>query len=85
MKILIPSPLRPYTGRAWVEAEGTTLDAVLADLDRRYPGIRFRMVNEQDRIRPHVRMFVHGAQVFDLGRDVSDADEILIVQALSGG
>ena len=85
VKVLIPSPLRPDTGRVWVDAEGATLGAVLVDLERRFPGIRFRMVNEQERIRPHVRMFVGGAQVFDLGFDVQGAEEILIVQALSGG
>ncbi len=85
MKVLIPSPLRPYTGRSWVEAGGATLGAVLDDLDRQFPGIRFRMIDEQERIRPHVRVFVQGTQVFELERDVRDADEILIVQALSGG
>lgn len=85
MRVLIPSALRPYTGRTWVDAEGPTLAAVLDDLDQRFPGIRFRMVNEQQRIRPHVRVFIGGAQVFDLGHDVRTANEILIVQALSGG
>jgi molybdopterin converting factor small subunit len=85
LRVLIPSPLRPYTGRSWVDAQGATLAAVLDDLDRRYPGIRFRMVDEQEHIRPHVRVFVGGAQVFDLDTDVRGAGEILIVQALSGG
>ncbi len=67
MKVLIPSPLRSYTGRAWVEAEGATLGELLADLDRRYPGIRFRMIDEQDRMRRHVRFFVNGDATFDLG------------------
>jgi hypothetical protein len=49
-----------------VEAEGASLAALLADLDRRYPGIRFRMVDEQERIRRHMRVFVNGEQVFDL-------------------
>jgi molybdopterin synthase sulfur carrier subunit len=85
MKVLIPSPLRPYTREAWVDAEGDTLADVLADLDRRYPGLRFRVIDEQDRIRRHVRFFIGGEQVFDLARDVRGVDEILIVQALSGG
>ena len=66
MKVLIPSPLRPYTQQTWVEAEGVTLDAVLGDLDRQYPGIRFRMVDEQERMRPHIRFFVNNEQIFDL-------------------
>ena len=85
MKVLIPSPLHSYTGRARVEASGATLAALLADLDRRYPGIRFRMIDEQDRIRRHMRVFVNGDQVFDLTQGLSADDEVIIVQALTGG
>ena len=85
MKVLIPSPLHSYTGRSQVEAAGATLAALLADLERRYPGIRFRMVDEQDRIRRHMRVFVNGDQVFDLARALRPSDEVIIVQALTGG
>ena len=85
MKVLIPSPLHSYTGRAHVEASGATLAALLADLDRSYPGIRFRMVDEQDRIRRHMRVFVNRDQVFELSRLLSPGDEVIIVQALTGG
>jgi molybdopterin converting factor small subunit len=85
MKVLIPSPLLSYTGRREVEASGETLSEVLADLDRRFPGIRFRMVDEQERMRPHVRFFVGGEQTFDLSRRLGTGDELVIVQALSGG
>jgi sulfur-carrier protein len=85
MKVLVPSPLYSYTGRAEVEAEGSTLGELLADLDRRYPGIRFRMIDEQDRMRRHVRFFVNGEATFDLGLPVAPTDEVCIVQALSGG
>ena len=85
MKVLIPSPLRSYTGEREVEAAGPTLAAALADLDQRYPGIRFRMVDEQERIRPHLRFFVNGEQVFDLSSPLRPTDEVQIVQALSGG
>jgi molybdopterin converting factor small subunit len=85
MKVLVPSPLRPYTGASEVDAEGDTLDEVLRDLDRRHPGLRFRIVDEQDRMRPHVRFFVDGEQVFDLGRRLAPGESVQIVQALSGG
>lgn len=85
MKVLVPSPLHSYTGRAWVDADGTTLGALLLDLDRRYPGIRFRMIDEQDRMRRHVRFFVNGDQTFDLATTLEPDDEVCIVQALSGG
>jgi sulfur-carrier protein len=85
MRVLIPSPLVPYTGNTRVEASGATLDEVLQDLDRRYPGLRFRMVDEQDRIRRHMRVFIGGDQVFDLARPLREGEEIVIVQALTGG
>ncbi|OHC65485.1 MAG: molybdopterin synthase sulfur carrier subunit [Rhodocyclales bacterium GWA2_65_19] len=85
MKVLIPSALRSYTESGWAEANGATLTDVLADLDRRYPGIRFRMIDEQNRIRPHIRFFIGGVQARDLGQALAPNDELLIVQALSGG
>ena len=85
MQVLIPSPLQSYTKRRWVEADGGTLGELLAALDRRYPGLRFRMIDEQERMRAHIRFFVNGAQVFDLAAPLSPSDEIAIVQALSGG
>ena len=85
MNVMIPSPLLSYTCKAWVEASGATLAAVLFDLDRLYPGIRFRMIDEQDRMRRHIRFFVNGEQVFDLARPLAPDEELVIVQALSGG
>lgn len=85
MRVLIPSPLRSYTGGAWTQARGATVGEVLRDLDRQYPGIRFRMIDEQDRMRRHVRFFVNDRQTFDLAQPLAEADELLIVQALSGG
>lgn len=86
MKVYIPTPLRSYTGqRSEVDAEGTTLAALLEDLDRRYPGIRFRMIDEQNAVRPHIRMFVNREQVHTLAVALRPADEVQIVQALSGG
>jgi molybdopterin converting factor small subunit len=85
MQVLIPTALRSYTGASRVEAAGATLGEVLADLDRRFPGIRFRMVDEQDRLRPHMRVFVAGRAVHDLGQPLRPGDDVSIVQALSGG
>jgi len=85
MKVLIPSPLYSYTKARQVEAAGATLSELLADLDRQYPGLRFRMIDEQDRMRPHIRFFVNGRQVFDTMRSLHPTDELQIVQALSGG
>lgn len=86
MKVRIPDPLRSYTEREKVvEATGATVGEVLADLDRRYPGIRFRMVDEQDRIRKHMKVFVNEEAVRDLATPLEPGDEVTIMQALSGG
>jgi molybdopterin converting factor small subunit len=86
VKVLLPTPLGSYTaGAREVEAAGDTLRALLADLDRRYPGIRFRMIDEQEAIRPHIKLFVNRALERDLGRRLAPTDELLVVAALSGG
>lgn len=86
MKVLLPSPLAGYTaGKREVEAEGATLAELLADLDRRYPGIRFRVVDEQDAVRPHIRFFVNRELVRSIGVALAPGDEVLVVAALSGG
>jgi molybdopterin converting factor small subunit len=85
MKVLIPSALRSYTQASEAQANGDTLAALLVDLDTRYPGIRFRMIDEQERIRRHIRIFVNGEQTMDLAQSLAARDEVVIVQALSGG
>ncbi len=85
MRVLIPSPLLSYTKTNRVEASGLTLAEVLGDLDRQFPGLRFRVIDEQDRMRPHMRFFVNGVQVYDLARELKPEDSVHIVQALSGG
>lgn len=85
MKVLIPGPLLSYTGRREVQASGNTLTQVLADLDRQFPGLAFRVVDEQGKMRPHVRFFVNNEQSFDLARPLVPGDDVQIVQALSGG
>ena len=86
MKVLIPTPLRSYTSQAKnVEADGATVDEVLLDLDRQFPGIRFRVVDEQTRLRQHMRIFVNGDMVRDLTTPLGPTDEVMLMQALSGG
>ena len=86
MRVLIPNPLRSYTANApIVAAAGKTLDELAADLDRRFPGMRFRVIDEQGAIRPHIKFFVNGAQMRSLSESLSETDEVMIVCALSGG
>lgn len=84
--VRVASPLRSYTdGRSVVAGEGATVGEVLADLDRRYPGIRFRMIDEQDRIRSHIGLYVNAAPVGSLGAAVGSRDTLHLICALSGG
>ncbi len=85
MKVGIPQPLRGYTKEELVEAEGATVDELLLDLDRRFPGIRFRMIDEQGRLRPHVRVFVNRERIEQLSAALAPDDDVQILQALSGG
>lgn len=85
MKFVIPGPLRSYTDEREVAACGATLADALVDLDRQFPGIRHRLIDEQDQVRPHMRIFVNGEQCFDLRQNVDAHGVVQIVQALSGG
>ena len=86
MRVFIPTPLRSYTGgRAEVSGSGTTVAALLDNLNSTFPGIRFRMIDEQDRIRQHIRIFVNQEQARDLEHPLAESDEIQILCALSGG
>ena len=86
MHILVPGPLRSYTNdAATVSADGGTLADVVGDLDRRYPGIRFRIIDEHGRIRAHIKFFVNGMQSRDLAPRLTGDEEVMIVCALSGG
>ncbi len=85
VKVLIPGALRSYTRAPQVEAVGDTLGALFEDLDRRYPGLRFRVVDEQCRLRPNMRVFVNGIGVRELSHALQPDDFVAVVQALSGG
>lgn len=86
MRVRIPTPLRSYTNQApVVDADGSTVDELLVDLDRQFPGIRFRMVDEQHRLRTHMKVFVGNDLTRDLGTSLDGVAEVTLMQALSGG
>jgi molybdopterin converting factor small subunit len=86
IRVLIPSPLFSYTGgQRQVDAEGESLAELLRAIDALYPGLRHRIVDEQDRIRKHIRFFVNGEMADRLDRTLKAGDEVMIVAALSGG
>ena len=86
MRVSIATPLQSYTGGvSQVEAQGSTVGALLADLDVHYPGIRFRMISEQDQIREHIRIFVNKERAHDLKVKLHPDDVVQIITSLSGG
>lgn len=86
MTVSVPTQLRGYTGgRAEVEATGESLDAVLRDLDRQFPGFRFRVIDEQNRVRRHILLYVGGEREDNLAAPIPPGAELFIIGALSGG
>jgi len=81
----IPPALRSYTRLARVQADGVTLDELFVSLERQFPGLRFRVVDEQGRLRANMRLFVNGLGVRDLQHALRPDDEVAVVLALSGG
>jgi sulfur-carrier protein len=85
-RVIVPTPLRSYTGGlSQVEAEGASLAEVLSSLDASFPGIRFRVIDEQDCIRPHIKFFVAGEIARSIAVPVAEGDEVQVICALSGG
>ena len=78
---------KPLAARKKVSrvAKGATLSELLADLDRQYPGLQFRVIDEQGKMRGHMRFFINGEQVFDVTHALRPTDAVYLVQALSGG
>jgi len=85
MKVHIPTPLRSYTRESQIEATGATLGALIIDVDRQFPGLRFRIIDEQDGIRQHIKLFINQEQERALDTPLNLTDEVHIICALSGG
>jgi len=93
VRVRIPSPLRSYTGAPVVDVavpvlapeHPPALQGALAALDLAYPGIRFRIIDEQKQVRRHIKLFIGGRLVRDLATPIPAGEEVMIVAALSGG
>jgi molybdopterin converting factor small subunit len=68
-----------------IEVNASTVGEGIEELDRRFPGIAFRIVDEQNQIRPHMNVFLGEENVRDLTTPITRDGEIYIVGALSGG
>jgi molybdopterin synthase sulfur carrier subunit len=93
VRVRVPSPLRSYTGAPEVGVAvpvlapelPPTVGGVLASIDGAYPGLRFRIVDEQGHVRPHIRLFVGSIVTRDLATPIPSGEVLMIVAALSGG
>ena len=86
VRVRLAPLLYSYTGGLKVvEVDAMTVGGAIAAVDSRFPGVAFRLIDEQNRIRPHVNVFLGEQSVRDLDAPVSAGSEIYIVGALSGG
>jgi molybdopterin synthase sulfur carrier subunit len=87
--VFIPSSLRRYTaGQSKVQVNGATINEVIEDLERQYPGVKSRLCDESGQIKRYVNVFVNDEEIRTLqGGDtsLSDKDEVSIVPAMAGG
>ena len=87
--IFIPSSLRRYTaGQSKTQVSGDTINDVIEDLERQYPGVKSRLCDDSGQIKRYVNVFVNDEEIRALqGSDttVSDKDEVSIVPAMAGG
>src|SRR5205807_4021020 len=88
-KILIPTPLRPYTDKKdSVDAEGSNVGELLADLTRKHAGLKGHLYNEQGKLRSFVNIYVNDEDIRYLQKEqtpVSAGDTVSIIPSVAGG
>ncbi|HSC29696.1 MAG TPA: molybdopterin-synthase adenylyltransferase MoeB [Vicinamibacterales bacterium] len=89
VRILIPTPLRPYTDQQpAVLVEGPTVGDVLRNLTERHADLRPHLFREDGRLRSFVNLYVNDESIRDLEGEntaVSERDTISIVPSVAGG
>ncbi len=89
VNVRIPTPLRAMTkGIAEVQAKGDTVADLIVDLERQYPGLRERLLDETGELRRFVNIYVNQEDIrFMQNREtvLKDGDEVAIVPAIAGG
>jgi MoaD family protein len=89
IRVLIPTPLRRYTGgEGRVTANGETVGDLLDALDRQYPGLKAQICDDDGRIRRFVNVFVNGRNVRDADGEettLRPGDEVGVMPAMAGG
>jgi sulfur-carrier protein len=87
--VRIPTPLRAVTkGNASVQAKGDTVEELIGDLERQFPGLRERLVDEAGELRRFVNIYVNDEDIRFLDNKATalkDGDEVAVVPAIAGG
>src|SRR5687768_8813330 len=87
--VRIPTPLQNFTkNQSEVQAEGATIQEVLAHLDNSFPGIRERLCDEQGMVRKFINLYLNDEDIrFIEGEKtvLKDGDELAIIPAIAGG
>ena len=88
-KILIPTPLRPFTGKQdAVEVDGATIGELLANLTTKYEGLKPHLYNEQGKLRSFVNVYLNDEDIRYLEKEktaVKPGDTISIIPSVAGG
>src|SRR5262245_20997981 len=88
-KILIPTPLRPYTDKKdSVDAEGSTVGELLVDLTTRHSGLKAHLYNDQGKLRSFVNVYLNDEDIRYLQKEqtpVKAGDTISIIPSVAGG
>jgi molybdopterin converting factor small subunit len=89
VQVLIPTPLQNLTGgEASVSLEATSINALLAALEERFPGILARVCDENGKLRRFLNVYVNSEDIRFLDHQataLADGDEVSIVPAVAGG
>jgi molybdopterin converting factor small subunit len=87
--IHIPTPLRPFTDKQEsVQVSGSTVGELLADLTRRYEGLRKHLYNDEGKLRNFVNVYLNDEDIRYLQREatpVKPGDALSIVPSVAGG
>lgn len=89
IKILIPTPLRQFTGnRDTVEVNGSTAGEALKDLTTQFADLKRQIMTEDGKLRSFVNIYLNNEDIRFLSKDATplkDGDTLMIVPAIAGG
>ena len=87
--VRIPTPLQKLTGeKPEVAAAGSTIQDLLQDLERQFPGFKDRLCDQQGKLRRFVNIYVNEEDIRFLKQEstpLKDGDEVSIIPAIAGG